>query len=243
MASMTPLSFVKIVTSLLIMVLCLSTPAFAGLVVYPQHPGRALSGTFSMTVEGQAVPVQQYNGKSFAWFAFSGNANVKVTVSQSVSSYVLSPQRNQVPSVVGGRDITFNLTEPRKLVLHKVNGLSEQLFIFADSLESNPPAVGASGVFNVQSYGANPNGTGDSTAPIQRAIDAAAVFPTGGVAYVPPGVYNITSSIFLKSNVNLYMAGGTIIRVNSGTYTSRIVFPISQVSNATISGQIGRAHV
>ena len=234
---MTPLSLVRIVTSLLIMVLYLSAPAFAELVVYPQHPGRALSTTFALTVGGRNVPVQQYNGNSFAWFAFSGIADLKVTVSQSVSSYVLSPQRNQVPSVVTGRDITFSLSEPRKLVLRKVNGLSEQLFIFADPLEANPPALGTSGVFNVQSYGANPNGTENSTAPIQRTIDAAAVLQTGGVAYVPPGVYNISSSIFLKNNVHLYVAGGAILRIMSGSYTSGIVFPISQVSNATISGR------
>lgn len=219
------------------MVLYLSGPAFAELVVYPQLPGRPLSTTFALTAGGRAVPVQRYGGISFAWFAFSGTADVKVTVNQGVSSYVLSPQRNRIPSSVVGRDITFRLSEPRKLVLRKVNRLSEELFIFADALEANPPALGASGVFDVQRYGANPDGRGDSTIPIQRAIDAAAGRRTGGVAYVPPGVYNLTSSIVLKSNVHLYVAGGAIVRSLPGSYVSRIVFPISQVRHAKISGR------
>lgn len=187
-----------------------------------------------MTVNGQAVPVQQYNGISFTWFAFAGTADVKVTVNQTVSSYTLSPTRNRVASTVNGRDILFTLTQPRKLVLRKVNGLTEQLFIFADPLESNPPALGNPGVFNVQSY---PTGTTDWTTGIQRAIDAAAALPTGGVAYVPPGVYNITGSVRLKSNVNLYLAAGAVIRMFPGTYSSSVGFPITQVTNAKISGR------
>ena len=232
-----PVYLIGIVSSLLVMVLYLCGPAFAELVVYPQLPGRPLSTTFAMTVGDRAVPVQRYGGISFAWFAFSGTANVKVTVSQHVSSYLLSPQRNQVPSSVVGRDITFSLGEPRKLVLRKVNGFSEELFIFADALEADPPTLGASGVFDVRRYGANPNGRGDSAIPIQRAVDAAAALATGGVAYVPPGMYNVRSSIVLRSNVHLYVAGGAIVRSLSGSYRSRIVFPISQVRNARVSGR------
>lgn len=215
----------------------LCEPAFAEIMVYPQLPGRPLSGTYTLTVGGQPVPVQQYNGNSFAWFAFSGTVEVTVTVSQSVSSHILSPTRNEVPNTVSGNDIIFTLTQPRKLVLRNVNSLSEQLFIFADFLESKPPVLGAAGVFNVQSYGANSSGSADSTIGIQAAIDAAAAVPSGGVAYVPSGMYTITSSIILRDNVNLYMAPGAMIQIASGTYTSRVVFPVSQVSNAQISGR------
>jgi hypothetical protein len=211
-----------------------SVIAYAQVVAYPRVEGRPASTTYSMTVNGQSIPVQQYNGISFAWFAFSGTANVKVSVNQVVSSYRLSPIRNGVLSAVNGTDITFTLSQPRKLVLHKVNGLTEQLFILADPLESNPPVLGASGVVNVQNYS---NGTTDWSTGIQRAIDAAAALPTGGVAYVPPGLYNITSSIFLKSNVNLYLAPGAVIRMFPGSYTSSVGFPITQVSNAKITGR------
>ncbi len=213
---------------------CFYGLSFAQVVAYPPIEGRPPSTIYTVTVGGQPVPVQQYNGISFAWFAFSGRADVKVTVNQNVSSYTLSPTRNRVPSTVNGRDIMFSLTQPRKLVLRKVNGLTEQLFILADPLESNQPVLGAAGVFNVQSYA---NGTSDWTIGIQRAIDAAAALPTGGVAYVPPGTYNITSSIFLKSNVNLYLAPGASIRMFTGSYTSSVGFPITQVSNAKITGR------
>jgi hypothetical protein len=122
-------------------------------------------------------------------------------------------------------------------VLRKVNGFSEELFIFADALEADPPTLGASGVFDVRRYGADPSGRGDSAMSIQRAVDAAAALGSGGVAYVPPGLYNLRSSIALKSNVHLYVAGGAFVRSLSGSYRARIVFPISQVRNARISGR------
>ncbi|HKW91848.1 MAG TPA: glycosyl hydrolase family 28-related protein [Methylomirabilota bacterium] len=211
-------------------------PACADVVVYPRIPGRPLSTTFEMTVDGRAVPVHRYGTVSFAWFAFSGTADVKVTVKEAVTSYVLSPQRNAVPSSVAGRDVAFRLTQPRKLVLHKVNRLSDELFVFADALETDPPKPGAPGVFDVRRYGASPGG-GDSTRAIQRAIDAAAASPTGGVAYVPPGVYDVTASLVLKSRVHLYLAAGAVVRVRPGTYVSRVVFPISRVEQARISGR------
>jgi polygalacturonase len=220
-----------------VFVLCLTSPVFAQVVPYPQLPGRALSSTYTVTVNGTSVPVQQYNGNSFAWFAFSGSADVKVNVNQTVSTYRLSPMRNQVPSTASGNVISFALTQPKKLVLNKVNGLTERLFILADPLEQNPPVLGAAGVFNVKNYGADGSGGGNSTSAIQQAIDAATAYPGGGVAFVPAGTYNITGMISLKSNVNLYLAPGAMIRPQAGSFSYSLMFGVSNAVNAKISGR------
>jgi len=221
---------------LLAVVLGHACPALADVVVYPRIPGRPLSTTFAVTVDGRPVPVHRYGTVSFVWFAFSGTADVTVTVKEAVTSYALSPQRNPVRSSVAGHDIAFRLTQPRKLVLRKVNRLPDELFVFADAVEADPPAPGAPGVFDARRYGANPGG-GDSTRAIQRAIDAAAAAPAGGVAYVPPGVYDVSASLIVKSRVQLYLAAGAVVRVRPGTYVSRVVFPLSRVEGARISGR------
>ncbi len=169
----------------------------AGIVAaYPKFPDTPLSSTYTMTVDGQNVPVSTYQGHSFVWFAFSGTANVKVTVNATVSSHQLSPRSYNIPTSVSGSDISFTLNQPRKLVLRKVNGMSEELFIFADAPESGVPTLGSSGVFN-------------GASSVQSAIDSASSYPGGGVAYLPAGSY---SGATMKSNVNLYLAPGAVLR-------------------------------
>jgi polygalacturonase len=203
---------------------------------YPQLPSLSLSSRYTMAVNGTNVPVNLYQGQAFAWFGFSGTANVTITVSETVASYQLSPKRYAPAASVSGRVISFTLSEPRKLVLRHVNASPEELFIFADPLEANPPVPGAPGVFNVQTFGANPSGLGNSATAIQQAIEMARAYSGGGIAYVPAGTYNISSSVSLKSNVNLYLAPGAVIQIKSGSY-SVVPFPIKDTVNATISGR------
>ena len=203
---------------------------------YPRLPGLSLSSRYTITVNGSNVPVNSYQGQAFAWFGFSGTANVTITVSETVASYQLSPKRYAPAADVSGRLISFSLTEPRKLVLRHVNGSSEELFIFADPLEANPPVSDAPGVFNVQTFGANPSGLGNSAPAIQQAIDMAGAYSGGGVAYVPAGTYNISSSVSLKSHVNLYLAPGAVIQIMPGSYTP-VPVSIQNTVNATISGR------
>jgi polygalacturonase len=210
-------------------------------IAYPRVAGLGGSVHFSVSVNGQSIPVTLYNGRSIAWFAFSGTARVLVAVSQTIGSYSLSPKRDPVPASVSGNTLSFDLTQARKLVLRKVNSLSEELFIIADPLESNPPILGASGVFDVRSFGADPTGNGGSTAAFQNAINAASGHPGGGVAYVSAGLYSINgSSLFLKSNVNLYLAPGAVVQVPpdaTGVFSSRVVMAVRDLSNAKISGR------
>lgn len=73
----------------------------------------------------------------------------------------------------------------------------------------SPYALGAPSWKNVVSYGADPTGVRDSTAAINAAVAAAvnnssgpagSIPPLGGVAYFPPGLYNITAALNWKLN-------------------------------------------
>ncbi|WPV65202.1 glycoside hydrolase family 28 protein [Chitinophaga sp. LS1] len=62
--------------------------------------------------------------------------------------------------------------------------------------------------FDVTSYGAIGDSTTDNTAAIQKAVDACAA--KGGKVYFPAGKY-LSATVYLKSNVTLYIAGGATI--------------------------------
>jgi len=62
--------------------------------------------------------------------------------------------------------------------------------------------------FNVMSYGAVANGSTDNTAAFKRAIDACNA-AGGGTVLIPSGTY-VTGAIYIKSNVNVRLAGATL---------------------------------
>lgn len=211
-------------------------PAHGQVVAYPAAAGLPTSAVFSVWANGQLVPVANYLGKHIAWFSFSGTANVRVSVHEDVTSFQLSPKRHQIAASANGRDITFALTEPRKLVIHRINALADELLLFADPPETGAPNVGEAGVFNIQGHGALPDAP-DSSAAIQRAIDAASAYSGGGTAYVPAGRFNIASSVWLKSHVRLHLEPGAVISINSGSYHNSVALAIQNAQNVRISGR------
>ncbi len=64
--------------------------------------------------------------------------------------------------------------------------------------------------FNIKDFGAKPDNSTVNTLFIQKAIDSCAS-TGGGTVYVPSGVY-VTGTIALKSNVNLYLESGSVIK-------------------------------
>lgn len=62
--------------------------------------------------------------------------------------------------------------------------------------------------FDVRDYGAVGNGTTDNTAAFRRAIDACNA-ADGGTVLIPAGTY-LTGAIYLKSNVNVRLAGAVL---------------------------------
>src|ERR1700733_4614110 len=64
---------------------------------------------------------------------------------------------------------------------------------------------GQRGIFDVRDFNAKGDGVTDDHAAIQNAANA--VPPTGGIVYLPPGNYLITSTILLSDNTILLGAG------------------------------------
>ncbi len=79
----------------------------------------------------------------------------------------------------------------------------------AASAQDSATAASSQGIFNVRKYGAAGDGKTLDTEAVNRAIDAAAA-AGGGVVIFPAGSY-LCFSIRLKSRVDLYLLGGSVI--------------------------------
>ena len=214
--------------------------ASAEVVVYPPIPGAPAGKTYRVVVNDHVVPVQHYNGRNYAWFAFSPPAEVTITATHALGAYRLTPSGKALRLSVHDRSLGFRLNEPGYFVLKTGDDLSEELFLFGDPVETDVPVPGAPNVVSVMDYGADGSGRTDSHEALQRAIDAATARATGGIVYIPPGRYRITKTIFIRSNVHVYVSPGAVLEVPAGVdccfgYAS--VLLILDASNVKISGR------
>lgn len=210
------------------------------LVPYVGVPSSQPSRTFTVSVNGQDVYVEKYGAISFARFAFSNSANVVVTVCEPVKTFVLSPKSYNISAKISNQTISFTLNNPQRLVLHRVNSLSEELFLLADGPESNPPALGGTGVTNALTQKGIDNADANNSAPgINQAINRISA-AGGGTLLFPAGVYNIQSSINMKSNVTMYLSPGALLQVASHyhcCFSNQGVVNFVDVNNAKLTGR------
>lgn len=212
-----------------------TSPMESQIDLYPQSPSNSTSSTYSVTVNGQPAFVSKYNSVNYVQFTFTGKADLEITAPNNVNNYTLSPKSYNIPSNRNGNNISFSLTEPRKLILHPENS-GEELFIFAEPPEEKPPQLGDSTVKNIVNYGVDNTGTSEATAIIQTAIDE--VSAQQGILYFPPGVYK-TRQLNLKSNMTLYLAPGSVLEATKEIDPSygQGLINIENASNVKIIGR------
>lgn len=190
----------------------LPTKVKAGTVVAHPRPGvdDVASTTYQVWVDGNPVDCVDYKGITYCNFSFSGSVSVKVKASGTITSYSMKPARLAVPATTSGSELTFTLSNPQKFIV-KINSLND-LHIYGNPMEASTPGPNDSNVVNVMNYaGIDNTGTNLCTTAIQNAINAVAA--SGGtktICYVPAGKYKI-GTIFVKSNVNLYLASGAVL--------------------------------
>jgi len=192
----------------------------AELVACPSLPGATASPLYSVTIGGKPLFVEKLTKFSpqmqvhYAHGSLSGSGTVMVavTVSESFSSYTVSPKSRKLTATKSANTITF-ATGPNYLIL-KFDS-KELLFILLDAEEANPPKVGDPNVKNLADYTVDNTGASLVTSKMQAAVDAA----SGGaqnILYVPPGKYKI-GELWLKSNMTLYLACGAVLYGSGST--------------------------
>jgi hypothetical protein len=188
--------------TLAIGVTLLSARLAAGEVVpHPIPPGDTAVPGFTVTVDGQDVPVLR-QVRTYAHFSFSGEVEIEIT---GLDGHTLSPvDYGIVPTVNDGNRMVFTLDRPRYLVLHK-NG-TDELILFADPLEVDPPEPDDLNVLDFSTW----------TGSLQEALDRVSIDPRVDIVHVGPGLHTLTSDLKIPSNCALYLAGGAKLNFTSG---------------------------
>lgn len=218
---------------------------------YPTAGNAALSGLFSLHAESNSIPVVKYMDYHYAHFELNGKAELEITISENITSYTISPQSMHIAGSVEGNKLRFDLWQveskhevPSYLVI-QVNNL-EKLVILADKPETDVPSASGEGVYNVITapYNADRTGINYAQSAIQEAINDASN-AGGGIVYVPYGLYQITDNLALKSNVDLYLEPGAVLKAipdkdeyiitSSGTISPAVI--VKNASNVKIYGR------
>jgi len=193
-------------------------------VSYPVPSCYTTSPQYTVQADSTNIPVidssQVFEYYNYCNFSFSGTTTITITASEPINTYNISPLALGITATKSGNTLTFTLSESRYLIV-KINSLKD-LVIAADDLETDVPASSGTGIYNVKTqYGADSTGANMATSAIQNAIDAANV-AGGGIVYVPAGVYKC-GNLVLKSNVYVYLEGGSVIRGsgNPSDYTTK----------------------
>jgi len=238
----------------------LPAAAIAAVTPYPPYPGAVPSVAYQVAANGQPVFVNnfltydQFNWMDYASFAMTGKVRVTVTVlvsERKVLTCNVRPLAYGIRPQISGNTVSFDLDQPRYLVLFfndEPAFHATGLMLFAEPPEKNPPKLGDANVVNILDYKVDSTGKTLETAKINQAISDISARSGGGVLFFPAGVY-LTGTVFLKSNVKLYVDAGALIRgsTKSADYTSapataarrplRALIVFDNVENAGLMGR------
>ncbi|MFE9169065.1 discoidin domain-containing protein [Streptomyces kebangsaanensis] len=155
----------------------------------------------------------------------SGTLNVYVNGTKLTKTLAVTSKYSYVDTnwIAGAR--THHFYDNTRLLLGQnlqpgdkvaVEAANVQVTVDVADFEQVPAAAGQpAGSVSVTSKGADPSGQGDSTQAFREAIAAA----RGGVVWIPPGDYRLTSSLSGVQNVTLQGAGSWY----SVVHTSRFI--------------------
>jgi polygalacturonase len=217
------LSLIVCMLASLLVVVPLTASAAGTIVSYPLPSIYTTTSQYTVTADSTNIPVIDtsavFVNYNYCNFSFSGTTTITITASETINTYNISPKALGITATKSGNTLTFTLSSPTYLIV-KINNLKD-LVIAADALETNVPASSGTGIYNVKTqYGADSTGASMATTAIQNAINAANA-AGGGIVYVPAGVYK-SGNLVLKSNVSVYLEGGSVIRGsgNPSDYTT-----------------------
>ena len=196
--------------------------------IYDVPPTEVLNTQFTVTVNGQPVPViesghrnyptDQSGRRVYAHFSFEGTVEIEVT---GLDGHNLRPlEFGIVPSVHTSDRIVFTLDRPRYMILTRhSNTVEDALFLFADPIDPRAPNPDAPEVLNYANF----------TGSINAALMEVAKREELDVLYVPPGTWPSGGVIDIPSNVTLYLDGGA--KITNGLLRFR------NVENANVRGR------
>lgn len=196
----------------------------------PNNYGKAVtrvSNQLKVLVNGVDIQTVQFADTNYARCAVSPGSNT-VTVNVlngatlSSGSVKVSPIGHYSNLSVTNSSVTFTIDQPRKIFIDFNHTSLDQLMVFADPIEDYTPDLSDPSVINATSYVSDITGATDVSSQFQNAINAVAALNggQGGILYVPNGIYLLGTTIFIKSNVTIYLANGALLQAKfDGSYS------------------------
>lgn len=232
--------------ALLIFMYCLiqnavfAKPVVNVVTLYPSVSGAVRSEDFTVTVNNRTAFVEKMARfdvpMHYVRFAYNGQKKISITVTanQKISSFTISPKCKNITGIVKGNTLNFLLDKPQYLVV-SINSM-EYLFFLIDAPKHSHPQLRDPGVRNIMEYGIDNTGNSPVTLKLQKAIDKASNPGESHTLYFPAGTY-LTGQIDMKSNVNLYLDPGALIKgtIHPEDYESCLI-RFDGVSNVQITG-------
>ena len=186
--------------------------------IYPVMPGVDLNPDFEVRIDDgtgfRPVPVQDIVDVCFVQFSITGEARIEITVSQSIDSWKIAPERSGVQAVVEDRVMTFDMGGPGKLIVLINEGAGNHtvgldgLCILADPPETGVPLLSDPDVVNIKDYGVDTAGNILGTAKIQQALDENS--GSDRIIYFPSGIYK-SGMLHMRSRQSIYLAPGAVL--------------------------------
>ena len=192
--------FHRLLAILLVFSVIPSAPA-GEVTTWPAPAGEELSDFFTLTVEGQSVPVlaakvasadherrmramddktnsaSYFDKAAFASFDMKGAVKLAVTCREPVRSVRILPSSLHLTPSVDANTLTLNLAEPRPVTIEVNGNWVRALHVFANPPETPAPRAGQPGVL-----------------------------------YYGPGVHELAEGVTVDSGKTVYIAGGAIVK-------------------------------
>ena len=196
-------------------------------------PGGAQSAAFAVAASAAAdedgqptsssgtaiVPVPTYAEHDYHVAHLAASVPLRVSVralrGSPIRACAVRPRRLGIAAAVAadGSAATFSVPAPTArpfylmIDVETAAGPEQKLLVLVDAPVPPPPGH----VVNIRDLGADPTGAHDSTAAIQKALDAAKGTEET-VVLVPPGQFLTTDTLLVGSHTTLFLEAGAVIR-------------------------------
>jgi hypothetical protein len=127
-----------------LLVLFAASQAIASVVTYPMPAGESPSPDYTISVDGQPVPVYRAvthlrdKKYSIAYFDFSGTATVTIKTKLPLDRLQILPAKYGFTPTINGNEATFTVDRPFNISFEPI-GFNSPLELFGNPVDPNPP--------------------------------------------------------------------------------------------------------
>ena len=172
-----------------------------------QHAFHVKSDKFIAKIGDRELFVEHFKAIHYVDFTLEKKAELKVTFSDPISTFRISPQSKGIRGIKEVNSLVFIIRDSGYYVVEINN--SEKLFVFANAPLKDVPSEHKGKVLNVMDYVKDSTGCSLQTRFIQKALDEAS--RTRKTLVFSKGIYR-TGTLSIGSNSHVFLEEGAIIK-------------------------------